>query len=179
MQLSGFWLVSYISLWILFIVVSIVLVSVLRNLGVIYQSLERSMHLEPAPTKLSSGQKLPDLILQGQSGEEVSLSSLNGREVAISIVGLRCSACTEFLRAIANGESVVDPLDDSLKERIIIGIGEVSEVRGLIRNTGLDDRFPILFDALGTVEKEWGITSIPTTVIVDKDWKVVRQLLGS
>lgn len=37
--MSGLWLVSYIALWLLFLVVAVALLSVLRNLGVIYESL--------------------------------------------------------------------------------------------------------------------------------------------
>lgn len=39
--MTGIWLVSYIALWVLLLLIAIVLLSVLRNLGLIYERIQQ------------------------------------------------------------------------------------------------------------------------------------------
>lgn len=176
--MNGLWLASYVALWILFFIVALVLLSVLRNLGVIYESIQGFAGLGQAPTKLLPEQELPELILYSWSGEERDLSGFYGTKTSVSIVSLSCPSCLEFLKAIAEGSTPPDPLDETVEQRVIVSVGTAEETKELMSKAGLDEDIPVLLDTKNHVETAWGITSTPATVVVDENWRVVRQLFG-
>lgn len=177
--MTGLWLVSYIALWILFLLVVVVLLSVLRNLGVIYESISAlTPRLHSAPTKLKAGEVLPPLTWQTLSGDEKSLSEFRGAKAAISVVSPTCGPCRDFLKNIVEDGHQPDPLDQSVRNRLIVSVGDIAMTRELITQIGLSRDVPVLVDAKNRVATEWGITSTPMTVIVDDQLRVVRQLFG-
>lgn len=178
--MTGLWLISYIALWILFLLVAIALISVLRNLGVIYESLGTvSPELRSAPTKLVTGDHLPDLTLYTLSGGEVSLSETHKGKTAFLIVSPRCSPCHSFLKDIAENGRNPDPLDPSVRHKVIVSIGNISEQTEVVSQIRLSQDLPFLVDTENLVAEKWGITTTPTTVIVDDQQKVVRHIFGS
>jgi thioredoxin-related protein len=176
--MTGLWLISYIALWLLFFLVAIALVSVLRNLGVIYESLETMVpRSRRASTKFTAGDIVPDLTLSTLAGEEVNISNFRGRKMAFLIVSPNCSPCRDLLRDIAeNGESL-DPLDPSVHHKAIVSIGNKPETIELVQDVNLSQD-PILLDTENLVAREWGIMSTPMIVIVDEQLKVARQIIG-
>jgi hypothetical protein len=179
MYMTGIWLISYVALWVLFLGVAVVLISVLRNLGIIYESIQQLPQLRTSPTKLETGQALPNIMLQTLSGEALSLAALQGSKTAVSIVSTQCGPCRDLLSTIALGTDQADPLDPTVRRRVVVSLSDMLTTAQLIDQVGLSTNVPVFVDPETNVTKEWGITTTPTTVIVDEQLKVVRQVFGA
>jgi hypothetical protein len=177
--MTGLWVISYIVLWILFLVVAIALLSILRNLGVIYESLVTTRATSVGNTKLVAGEALPNLTLQTLAGEPITLSKFESVKAAFSIVSPECVPCHRFLRAIATDRAVIDPLDSSVRQRIIISVGDPLATEALARLVQLPHHLPVMVDIGHSIADMWGVTTTPTTVIVDENFRVVRHLAGA
>jgi peroxiredoxin len=179
--MTGLWLVSYIALWVLFLVVAVVLLSVLRNLGVIYESLETTSRKSPfvTQTKLETGKPLPNLTLATRTGDTVELSTFQGTRTAFAVVSPHCSACYDLLKDIAANE--VDGLNGSISgstQWVIISVGDTPDTARLVERACLPGELPILADTANAIAEEWGVATTPTTVIVDKRLHVMEQVVG-
>ncbi len=178
--MAGIWLVSYVALWVLFIVISLVVLSILHNLGVIYRSLEtHAPGMTAAPSKLENGVPLPDITLHTVENKKIRVSSLSGDKSAFFVVSPTCSPCHDLLHAVIDGHIGFDPKDDSVRRGVIISLGSVQQTAEMSRALGLADKFLVLADTGGAVEKNWGTTSTPTTIIADGDLRVVRHIFGA
>lgn len=174
--MTGIWLISYIALWILFLMVVIVLLSVLRNLGVIYEMVEKK-RTEPIQTNLSIGALLPDITFHTLSGISRSTASFQGTKTAFSIVSPDCSACQSLLAELSKNNINPDPIDPTVQNSVIVSIGDVNSTVEITSKLSLDHS-SILVDTEGEVAQEWGIRTTPTTVIVDDQLRVVRFVIG-
>jgi len=177
--MTGLWLVSYVALWVFLLIIAVALLSVLRNLGVIYESLADSRTPTADPTKLVAGASLPALALRTLAGSAVDLAAFRGTKTAFSVISPQCAPCHLLLRDIAAGRGVVDPLDPSVRQRVILSVGDLAATAALVGRLQLPGDLPVLVDAGRDIEERWGITSTPTTVIVDEQLRVVRRLLGA
>jgi hypothetical protein len=174
---SGLLLVSYIALWVLVLFLAVLQLTILHNLGAIYDQLPQ---MRPAPTKLKTHDTLPAIQLKASESEEIKTTTeFKGSKTAISIVSPHCGSCLTHLREFASEESHADPEDPSVKNRVVIAIGEPDEVRELIRRANLPESLPVWVDSARAVVDVWGITSTPTTIIVNSDHRIVRQIFSS
>lgn len=176
--MEGIWLVSHLALWVLFLVVAIVLISVLRNLGVIYESMEALAPLKNAPTKLQPGERLPEMTSYSLAGEKVPLSKFHGTKTAFSIISPACTSCNGFLRRFGEEDYRSDPLDPTVKNTILISTGHIAETIELLLEVGWENEssVPVVVDKDKTIVRKWGITRVPATIITDEDLRVVRQV---
>lgn len=177
--MSGLWLVSYIALWALLLIVAVALFSVMRNLGVIYESLATGGQGVARPTKLVTGEALPDLTLQTLTGDTVDLAAFQGMKTAFSVVSPQCAPCLGFLHDIATGRAVVDPLDPSVRRRVVVSVGDIPATSAFAGRVPLPEGLPLLVDVSNGIADKWGVISTPTTVIVDEQLRVVRHLLST
>lgn len=177
--MTGIWLISYIALWLLFLGVSIVLLSVLRNLGIIYESMSSSPTTRKQSTNLIAGQVLPELTLRTLAGYSKATAEFCGRKIAFIIISPTCSPCKDLLERIAQGNIQVDPLDSTLQDTVLVSVGDATMTANLVQQLGLSQKNLILLDTERLVLKIWGISATPTTVIVDAAGKVVRQIFGT
>ncbi len=179
--MSSLFLISYIALWVLFLIVAFVLLSVLRNLGIIYESLSSNASvagLENTPTNLKAGGLLPDIIVETLRGEESSLSHFKGEKMAFSIVSTGCGACTRFLEKIKDNNASPDPLDPSVEKRVIICTGNIDQSTQMLKDSRIKEFFPAFLDTDNSIFDKWGITTFPATIITNQEMRVVRQSFG-
>lgn len=175
--MSGLFLISYIALWILVLLIAGLQLTILHNLGAIYQQFPK---LRPAPSKLKMEDNLPALNVQETGSDQMRMTTeFKGAKTAFSIVSPHCGPCIEYLRQVASDNADPDPLDPSVRDRVVIGIGEPDEIRRLIKRVQLPPEVPVFIDSTRQVINVWGITATPATVIVDDDHKVVRQVFNS
>ena len=178
--MTGILLVSYIALWVLFLVVGIVLVSVLRNLGIIYSSLAALAPQQRPLSMLKLGQAVPEAAWETLTGERRTVSDFRGVKQAVTLVSPTCSPCVDHLRSIADRGSEPDPTDSSARHLVSVCLGSLTETLGLLEKATLEaDSLPgnvtILMDPQRNTAKKWGMPATPTTVIIDEDLKLVRQ----
>jgi hypothetical protein len=180
--MSGLWLASYILLWVVVVAMGLLLVSVLRNLGVVYSMVgslpEFTATRPPKPSTLTAGAKLPDAQLITTTGESKSISEFAGSRMAFAIVSSSCGSCLLFLQQL-NGDDGIDPADQSLRDVVIIGLGDAEETRRLLERAGIDGKTPVMFDVHDEIARKWGIATTPATVVMDEEMRVVRQYFGA
>jgi|SRR5215467_7522276 len=173
--MEGLWLVSYIALWVLFFTLVAVLLSVLRNLGVIYRSLPGAVKMR-APSNLKAGEILPEVTWQTLLGEARPLVALRGMRQAITLVSPSCGPCVEYLRKV--DAEPPDPIDETVMRRVIVSLGDAEDTVRLIDRAGVKSRDLVLLDPNRTVSERWGIAATPVTVVVDEELRVVRQVFA-
>lgn len=177
------WMISTAALWVLFLVVAAALVAVAHNLGVIYENLEllsqRSDHLSPLPSKIKTGTPLPGFSAESLDGQRRKISEFRGIKTAFIVISPHCSPCHELLESVMNGERSPDPLDPDLKRFVVLSIADVAPTTQFAQEFGLSQHYSLLVDVDQQVAKLWGITMTPTTVIVDEQLNVVRQIFGA
>jgi len=167
--MTGLWLVSYIALWILFLIVSALLISILYHLGVIYNKIEKRFS-----TKLTPGKVLPEVALQTLNGKRLSVSQFFGSQTAFVIISPGCSGCLKVLRAIAAGEQVVEA---SPMRTIVVSMRDIPATLEMARQVNLPEEYPILVDTENAIQKRWGVSATPVVVEVDNELKVSKQTM--
>jgi hypothetical protein len=177
---TGLWLVSYVALWVLFLAVAGALVSVLHNLGVVFDAVNvASMQPRGLSSNLKTGQVLPDLTWHTLAGEPRKVSELRGARQAFEIVSPTCGSCVEFLRQIVAGGRDPDPMDATLHKRTVVCLGDADDATRLLESAGITEGVTVMVDRDRELSRKWGITSTPSTVVVDEDLHVVRQVFGA
>lgn len=177
--MTGLWLVSYIALWLLFLIVAVVLLSVLRNLGVIYEAMAALPTAAANQTKLASGELLPELTLETLDGKVTHLSAFRGKKTAFTVISPQCSPCQSLLQDIAISDAILDPLNSPVRRRVVISVGNAVDAARLTEQVRLPAALPILVDAGNSIRDKWGLISTPTTVVVDEQLRVVRHMFGA
>ena len=126
-MMNGLWLASYILLWVLLIAVAVVLVSALRNLGVVYSMVSNTPAFSASSSppnqrsRLTKGDKLPDAKWVTAGGELLAASNFIGSKTAFAVVSPSCGPCTDFFRSSLHDGP--DPFDKSLSDFITISLG--------------------------------------------------------
>ncbi len=132
-----------------------------------------------AESPLVVGEPLPAVALATLAGDSVDSATLRGARRAILVVSPFCEPCIRLLRGIAERQISPDPADDSVQDAVVICLGSADEARSVVAQAGWDGHGRVYIDPERVVPARWGITSTPTTVIVDDDLRVVRQKPGS
>ena len=178
--MSGLWLISYVALWILVLAVAVVQVSVLRNLGVVYEAF-RARPSEPRalPSALTAGQRLPDVTWRTLAGQAVPVSEWMGSKRAFTLVSPDCAPCLDYMKELSEGTRDLDPLDSTVKEWVVVSIGSQDGTTVLAQRAGVPANVPILLDSDREVVAKWGIRRTPTVVVVDDQLRVVRQVFDA
>lgn len=177
---GSIFIVSYIVLWVLWLIVTVILVSVLRNLGIVYRSLEAlSPAANRAPTALKAGDRLPDVTWRTLAGDPVTIGTLDSHRQAVALVSPSCEPCLAYLRDIAAATLDPDPLDRSVRLGVVVSLGDDAETKQFLHKVGeLPADVRVVVDSSREVSSRWGITATPTTIIIDDDLRVVRHIFG-
>lgn len=178
--MTGLWLISYIVLWIVLLAVTAVLISTLRNLGVVYSMIIQSpgfARSSESRTNLKQGDMLPDARIEAANRDIRMTSSFRGQKTAFAVVSATCEACWLFLRT-ANQDGP-DPLDPSLRNMVIVSLSDPSATADLLERAGGSGDETVLFDPDAAILRNWGITATPAMVVVDEEMRVVRQVFGA
>lgn len=117
------------------------------------------------------GEAAPNFELQNMSGQTVKLSDLRGKGVLLNFWGSWCEPCKQempYLNAV---------YQQHMKGVTIVGvnIGESHlTVSNFINRNGI--KFPILLDSNKDVTTAYNIGPIPTTFLINKSGKIVKEI---
>lgn len=123
---------------------------------------------------LKVGKAPPDFALKSSAGNNLRLSEFIGQVVMINFWATWCSPCRKEL-----------PLLNEIYQRYnhvgftVIGVNidqDVDRAREMART--LNIKFPVLFDPSNTVSKHYGLTAMPTTVVIDRRGLIQRVFFG-
>jgi peroxiredoxin len=125
-------------------------------------------------SKLKSNPTAPNFILPDQNGKLHSLKEYRGKTVVINFWASWCPPC------VAEMPSLQRAADELVKHDIpVLGIGvgeDRSSVTRFLEKMPL--QFPLLLDTKTEVMQNWSVPSLPTTIIIDADGKIVLLALG-
>jgi cytochrome c biogenesis protein CcmG/thiol:disulfide interchange protein DsbE len=130
------------------------------------------------PFNAMVGKPAPDFMLEAvgpeNHGDRVTLSSLRGKAVVLAFWASWCGPC----RAEAPS---LDRLSRRLADQNVVVLGvNTSDTRPSAQQFAKAARlsYPLVFDADGEVASAYGVSSLPTLVVVDKDGRVAAVRSG-
>jgi thiol-disulfide isomerase/thioredoxin len=124
---------------------------------------------------LSSKVSPRDFSLSLLEGETKSLGSYKGKVVFLNFWATWCGPCRVEMPSI---ESLYNKYSDKGLEILAVNCSEdQATVRSFMKNEGFT--FPALLDLDGRVSLNYGVQSIPTTFLIDRDGMIVLRLVGS
>jgi hypothetical protein len=176
--MTGVWLISYIALWILFLVMSTVLLIMLRNPGVFFNFVAMSPQKDLMSSKIEPGMTLPKLMMQTLAGDMIDISTFRGMKTAFFIISPHCSVCINLLKEIAENGTEPNLVTPTVRRHVIVSLGDISDTDEIIRQVGLDQNVPVLVDVESNVLSEWGIKGTPTKIIVDDRFEVTNLIFN-
>jgi thiol-disulfide isomerase/thioredoxin len=176
--MTGVWLLSYIALWVLLLANAIVLILVIRNLGVLYDSLTTIAPVlsQGSDIKLRAGKVLPEVSWLTPSGARRAASEFSGRRFAFVFVSPGCGPCVDYLQVMARDG--LASIDATANQFAVVSLADRESTVDLITSAGLPGDTTVLLDPNREQAQTWGISSTPTTVIVDDKLRFVRQVIG-
>jgi len=121
------------------------------------------------------GKTAPDFTLPGVDGKPVSLSSHLGKDVVVlDFWASWCPPCRK-------GLPILDRLASSMKGKPVAFYAvNIRESEALVTEFARREKLtlPILLDDSGLVADDYGVTTIPQTVIIDRAGKVHNVEVG-
>lgn len=117
----------------------------------------------------------PDFTLAGLNGEPVNLASHRGKDVVV--LDFWASWCPPCRKSLPILSKVAAALKDESVAVYAVNIRENKEqVAEFLRSATIDLR--VLLDDTGLVADDYGVTTIPQTVIIDKTGRVHKVEVG-
>ena len=118
----------------------------------------------------------PDFTAQTLDGRQVRLSDFRGKVVLLNFWATWCPPCVrEIPRLVRVAEAYQD---DGL---VVLGVNttfqdDMAKVGQFTREQGIS--YPVLLDPDGTVSEKYPARLMPTTVLIDRDGRMVHIKLG-
>lgn len=116
----------------------------------------------------------PDFTLKTLDGQEMTLSKLKGKVVLLDFWATWCAPCREAIPHLINLQKTYHE-----KGFEVIGMnldrGNVETVRRFVNS--MDIPYPITLTP-EEVSRNYGVTGLPTTIIIDKEGKIRQKLMG-
>lgn len=120
------------------------------------------------------GKAAPAFALKDMAGKEVSLNGLKGKVVVLDLWATWCGPCRVSLPHL-------DKLFEEMKDKPVAVYAvnlqeEKDDVQKFIEATKL--KTPVLLDGDGSVAQKYHANAIPQTVVIGKDGKVLKVMVG-
>ena len=113
----------------------------------------------------------PEFTLANRAGGEISLAGLRGQVVMINFWASWCGPCRQEFPALDEMYRKYKPMGFTM-----VGINVESEKADAERFLGMRPvTFPILFDPANKVSGSYGVSAMPTTVLVDRQGRLRWQ----
>jgi peroxiredoxin len=109
--------------------------------------------------------KAPNFTLKSNTGKNIKLSELRGQVVLLNFWASWCGPCRQEM-----------PLLEKLQQRYsalgftVLGVNveeDPSKAKSLLKDIPVS--FPILFDTQNTVSKQYNVSAMPSTVMIDRN----------
>lgn len=121
-----------------------------------------------------AGLDAPDFTLVGLEGDTVRLASTRGDVVILDFWATWCGPCRRWMPIVEKAHRALR--DKGVRVYAVNLREDDAKVRQYLAQTGV--RVPVLMDRDGAVSGLYGAQSIPLTVVIGRDGRVVDSLLG-
>lgn len=114
------------------------------------------------------GGTAPEFTLPSRAGAPVSLASLRGQVVMINFWASWCGPCRQEFPLLDQIHRKYQPMGFAM-----LGVNvepELADAERFLKETPVG--FPILFDRTNAVTKQYGVSGMPTTILVDRKGRV-------
>lgn len=124
--------------------------------------------------KIAKGDKAPNFILQDMEGNQHKLSEYEGQGVFLNFWGTWCKPCEKEMPYMNNQYKVYH---DQGVEILAVNVGESDyAVNKFVKKHKLD--FPVLIDKNKEVMNAYGISPLPTTMLIDPNGNITKIITG-
>ncbi|MDR2793741.1 MAG: TlpA family protein disulfide reductase [Treponema sp.] len=123
---------------------------------------------------LRTGSPAPDFSASRLNGTQVRLGSLMGKVIFLNFWATWCPPCREEMPSM---EALYQRFRNRDIEFLAVDIQENrNRVSAFMEQFGLT--FPALMDVTGRISTQYGIRSIPTTFIIDRNGNIIASVIG-
>ncbi|MBO9128295.1 thiol-disulfide oxidoreductase ResA [Bacillus sp. 165] len=125
--------------------------------------------------KVQIGKEAPNFVVTDMEGNEISLKDYRGQGVFLNFWGTWCKPCEKEMPYM---NELYDEYKAKGVEIVALDADETNlAVKNFIHQYNL--KFPIAIDKGQGVLNTYGVGPLPTTFLIDKDGKVVKQITGT
>ena len=168
--MSGLWLISYIALWILVALLTVVVLGLVRQLGLIHLRLGPEEHLLTTREGLEVGTPAPvfreiDLL----SEKDIALDDLKGRPSVLVFVSPSCAPCTALMPHL----NTFQRSNDGKVNILLFSQSEPQASLELAKTHQL--KMPIISDPEGAISKAYQVRATPFAYGLDEAGLVHRR----
>lgn len=148
---------------------------------------EDSGKSDPTPSEQEELPDAPDFTLVDQYGETHTLSDYKGKTIFLNFWTTWCGYCKKEMPDI---QALYESYGDNKEDLIVLGVanpktaeypnaadGSEEEVIALLDEGGYT--YPVVMDYSGEVFSQYGITSFPTTYMINSQGKVAGRIPGA
>lgn len=156
---------------------SIILVPFFLNPLIFSDQADADIHYmgELGIIKLDERIKAPDFALKDLNGKELKLKDFRGKIVFLNFWATWCPPCRAEMPSM---ERLYSEFKDKDLAVLAVDLRESAKKVQAFKEK-YDLNFPILLDSDGTIGLTYGIRSIPTTYLVDKEGYIIGGALGA
>lgn len=120
------------------------------------------------------GQPAPDFKLDNLDGEEFQLVEHRGEIIVLDFWATWCGPCLQTMPLV---DQVVREFPDQKVRLLAVNMEEQpAEIKSTLERHQLD--VPVILDRDGVAAARYSVTSIPQTVVIDREGNVVRLFIG-
>lgn len=133
---------------------------------------------DPASSSAAPGMYAPDFTLEGEDGNLYSLSDYSGKTVVLNFWASWCPPCRAEMPELKN---FYDGLESDNTVFLSINLFSMqrdpAQLATYLKEEALE--FPLLYDRNGEVSSDYGVVSIPTTVIINPEGEIIAVKNGA
>jgi methylamine dehydrogenase accessory protein MauD len=156
-------LVSNVLLWILVVVLSLVVLALVRQVGILHERITPVGALMLAKG-LKVGELAPSLPLDALNGERLTIGGprADGRSLLVLFVSPTCPVCKALLPVLKSSRKA----ESSWLDIVLASDGDLTEQRAYVSEQGLETFPYVVSSPLGV---SYQVSRLPYAVIVDHE----------
>jgi len=153
------------------------IIKILITLFLLTINLNATNTLAPVFQKLASIVKAPDIVLNSSEDRIIKLSDYKGKIVVLNFWATWCPPCKKEMPSLQRFSQMTK---DKNIVVLAVAVGQdEDDVFPFVNTLKTSPTFPILYDTKSITAQNWGITAMPTTIIINKEGYLTHFALGA